>query len=113
MIAEAIEHLPKLSRADVDAAVLRSVSARGDARGAVEISQLAAVSLMAAAYALRRLEDAGLVERYVTLIDTPARSGCTVVVWRRAGAVLQAAWPSWLSPTTVPPAGGRTRVRQA
>jgi hypothetical protein len=90
------------TRQAADAAVLTAIEALDRPQDAAAIARLAGVSLMAAAYSLRRLERAGATEREVEIIDTPGRFRTTVLMWRRASMPIEQPWPVWLAPCALP-----------
>jgi hypothetical protein len=100
------------ARADVDAAVLQVMETLPQPSDAAAIARLSGASIMAVAYALRRLEAAGHVDRHVEIIDTPGRYGTTVLLWRRAAMPTEQPWPAWLAPCALPRADGSIRIRR-
>lgn len=100
-----------LTRDQLDDRVLGVMRRLRAPRPAGFVAERAGASLMATVYSLRRLAKAGHVSMHTEIVDTPTRTGSTIVMY-----VLQrqpkSRWPAWLAPTDLPPTLSSRRIER-
>jgi hypothetical protein len=101
-----------VTREELDAAVLHALQRFADPSSAGVIAAHAGASLMATVYSLRRLCDAGHAEKHTEIVDTPSRTGSTVVMYRATSIPHITEWPQWLAPCNLPPIRASMRVER-
>ena len=101
-----------MTREELDVNVLNALQRFTDPSSAGAVAAVAGASLMATVYSLRRLCDAGRAERYTEIIDTPSRTGTTVVLYRASNLPRTTEWPQWLSPCNLPPIWASMRIER-
>jgi len=100
-----------LDRDRLDADVLAAMRKLRSPKSAGQVADKVGASLMATVYSLRRLARAGRVEMHTEIIDTPSRTGSTIVMYvlRRQP---KSRWPAWLAPTELPPTLSSRRIER-